>query len=216
MIRPLAAPRRAVTAVGSLVLALGLAACSSPTTPSPGSVGSGTAAGSQGAASTQAVTSGGASVPSAPGEASAGTGATGGASAGGGPAASSSTGSSGSAGEPNDPATRAVADFKAWMAAVNAGNTNKACRYLTAKQAQKMVDELAAGGSPIKDCAGMVEFTSKLYAAAGHQLNGTVKVRKASPTSVTLWVDYDNDCGLVVMEPGNGHWVINEQSQEQC
>ncbi|WP_394162955.1 hypothetical protein [Galactobacter valiniphilus] len=203
---------RAVAGLG-LAVALSLSACSGTTAGAPAPAQpSAAAAGSQAPSSeasggTQAgapASTGGVAQPSAVPTA----------------ASSAASGAPSSAGSlpdaEDDPASRAIEDFKAWVATVNDGNAAKACRYLSAKQAQKMVDELAAGGSDARDCAGMITMTSRLYAAAGHRMVAEVEVRRASPTSVTLWVDYDGDCGLVVMEPGNGHWVINEQSQEQC
>lgn len=216
---------RAVAGLG-LAVALSLSACSGTTAGAPApaqpSVGAADASGAASGAASGSAPGGAGTSPGGSTGADAGSDTGGAAQASdapaatssGTPAAPSSTGSSADA--HGDPAARAVADFQAWVAAVNAGNATKACRYLGAKQAQKMVDELAAGGADVRDCAGMITLTSRLYAAAGHAMVAEVEVRRAGPTAVTLWVDYDGDCGLVVMEPGNGHWVINEQSQEQC
>ncbi len=192
-----------------VAVALGVSACSGTTAGGPAPApSSGASVGATAGAGSGEVTA--PSSPTALGGASS-SGAATAATSSATPGAPSSAGSS-----PEDPASRAVADFKAWVAAVNAGNASTACRYLGAKQAQRMVDELAAGGADVRDCAGMIAMTSQLYAAAGQPMVAEVEVRRATSTAVTLWIDYGGDCGLVVMEPGNGHWVINEQSQEQC
>lgn len=109
--------------------------------------------------------------------------------------------------------------FLTWLAASRAPDVGTACAYMTPELAQRMVDEVTAQGLPgITDCPSLIEMTAGLYAAAGQSSETTVELREQSEERAVLHVTYvaGRSCGLVVLQPGDGHWVLDERSKEEC
>lgn len=81
----------------------------------------------------------------------------------------------------------------------------------------KMVGELAGRVPGVDDCASLIEMTAGLYAAAGQSSETVVELREESADRAVLHVTYAaGTCGLVVLQPGDGHWVLDERSKEEC
>jgi len=109
--------------------------------------------------------------------------------------------------------------FRTWLAASRAPDVATACAYMTPELAQRMVDEITARGFPgITDCATLIEMTAGLYAAVGQSSETQVELLEQSADSARLHVVYTegSSCGSIVLQPGDGHWVLTERSAEEC
>jgi len=109
------------------------------------------------------------------------------------------------------------ASFRTWLAASRAPDAATACAYMTPELTQRMVDEIGAVFPGITDCPSMIETTAAFYAAAGQSSETVVELREETADRAVLHVTYSaGSCGLVVLQPGNGHWVLDERSDETC
>lgn len=109
--------------------------------------------------------------------------------------------------------------FLTWLAASRAPDPATACAYMTPELAQRMVDDVTAQGFPgITDCPSLITMTAGLFAMAGQAPQTTVEVREESADRAVLHATYvaGKSCGLVVLVPGEGHWLLSERSQEEC
>ena len=120
---------------------------------------------------------------------------------------------------PDAPAGGPEDSFRTWLAASRAPDVETACSYMTPALADRMVAEITAQGFPgITDCASLISITAGLFAAAGQTSQTTVELREQAEDRAVLHVTYvaGTSCGLVVMRPGEGHWVLDERSKEEC
>ncbi|MCC2315215.1 hypothetical protein [Cellulomonas xiejunii] len=109
------------------------------------------------------------------------------------------------------------ASFRTWLAASRAPDAATACAYMTPALAQRMVDEIGAVFPGVTDCPSMIEATAAFYAAAGQSSETVVELREETADRAVLHVTYSaGSCGLVVLQPGDGHWVLDERSDETC
>ncbi len=109
--------------------------------------------------------------------------------------------------------------FRTWLAASREPDAATACDYLTPALVRRMVAQLQQDGWPgIDDCASMTEATASLYAAAGSSTDVDLEVEQHDARRAVLDVRYRDTgkCGIVVLRPGTGHWVITEQSEQRC
>ncbi|MBD7917592.1 hypothetical protein H9657_04770 [Cellulomonas sp. Sa3CUA2] len=108
--------------------------------------------------------------------------------------------------------------FRTWLAASRAPDAATACDHMTPELTQRMLDQLTAQGVPgVTDCASLITMTAALFAAAGQPPEAVVEVREESADRAVLHVTYAaGSCGLVVLRPGPGHWLLDERSQEEC
>ncbi|UZN04522.1 hypothetical protein [Cellulomonas sp. S1-8] len=120
---------------------------------------------------------------------------------------------------PDAPAGGPEESFLTWLAASRAPDVDTACAYMTPELAQSMVDEITSQGFPgITDCASLITMTSGLFAAAGQASEATVELREEAADRAVLHVVYvaGTSCGTVVLQPGDGHWVLSERARAEC
>lgn len=110
------------------------------------------------------------------------------------------------------------ASFHTWLAASRAPDAATACAYMTPGLTQRMLDEIGASFPGLTDCASMIELTAAFYAASGQSAQTVVELREQTDDRAVLHVTYaaGSSCGLVVLQPGDGHWLLDERSEEEC
>lgn len=110
------------------------------------------------------------------------------------------------------------ASFLTWLAASRAPDTATACAYMTPALTQRMVDEITAQGLPgVTDCTTLITMSAQLFAAAGQSSEPAVEVREQTEDRAVLDVTYaEGSCGSVVLRPGDGHWLLDERSRQEC
>lgn len=120
---------------------------------------------------------------------------------------------------PDAPAGGPEDSFRTWLAASRAPDVETACAYMTPALADRMVAEISAQGFPgVTDCASLITLTAGLFAAATQTSQTAVELREQADDRAVLHVTYveGSSCGLVVLRPGDGHWVLDERSKEEC
>ncbi|MBN8206110.1 hypothetical protein JF550_09080 [Microbacterium esteraromaticum] len=107
--------------------------------------------------------------------------------------------------------------FLDWLAASREPNADVACAYLSDALVERMLAEMKASGFPVSDCAEMTNVTAQAYAATGNVAEVDIETVSEEAQRAELFVTYaGGSCGTVVLEPGVEHWIMTEQSKEQC